>query len=180
MLSGGKRSKRHRAGETEGALTLVAGVALPSRGAAVPTLTLPNTNIDTNSEGRNQPGLFQDDQWQDVFIPVSVEDAPLNSHDGSYAESRKRRKCAWVPVFTHRRGLECRCLSRRQFTDTFQDGRHPLARLATYRNGSESISPSSALRFSNYPHVHGLPTSSILFSSNRPVATHGYGVILCR
>ena len=119
MSSDGHSSKRHRAGDMEGALTLVAGVALPSRGAAVPTLTLTNTNTDTNSEGRNQPGLFQDDQWQDVFIPVSVEDAPLNSHDGSYAESRKRSKFAWVPVFRHRRSLECRCLSRRQFTDTF-------------------------------------------------------------
>ncbi|CAN9156882.1 unnamed protein product [Alternaria alternata] len=79
------RSKRLRA---DSALTLVSGVALPSRASAVPTLAYTNTNIDGGCQ--DQPGLFQDDQWQDVFIPVFIEDSHLNSDENPSAASRKR------------------------------------------------------------------------------------------
>lgn len=81
------RSKRLRA---DSALTLVSGVALPSCASAVPTLAYTNTNIDGGRQ--DQPGLFQDDQWQDVFIPVFIEDSHVNSDENPSAASRKRRK----------------------------------------------------------------------------------------
>ncbi|RYN18360.1 hypothetical protein AA0112_g11598 [Alternaria arborescens] len=88
MSSDLPRSKRFRA---DSALALASGIALPSRvSAAVPTLTYTNSNSNTNSEGQDQLGLFHDDQWQDVFIPVSVGQAPLTSADVNPVASRKR------------------------------------------------------------------------------------------
>jgi hypothetical protein len=90
MSSDLPRSKRFRA---DSALALASGIALPSRAsAAIPTLTYTNSNTNTNSEGQDQLGLFHDDQWQDVFIPVSVGQAPLTSADVNPVASRKRRK----------------------------------------------------------------------------------------
>ena len=105
------RSKRLRA---DSALTLVSGVALPSRASAVPTLAYTNTNIDGGCQ--DQPGLFQDDQWQDVFIPVFIEDSPLNSDENPSAASRKRRKIPFVWAELHPSHMETSQILRNMVT----------------------------------------------------------------
>jgi hypothetical protein len=84
--------------------TVVSGVTLPSRASAVPTLAYTNTNIDGGCQ--DQPGLFQDDQWQDVFIPVFIEDSPLNSDENPSTASRKRRKIPSVWAELHPSHME--------------------------------------------------------------------------
>jgi hypothetical protein len=158
MSSDFPRSKRLRA---DSALTLAAGIALPSRASAVPTLTYTNNN--PNSDSQIQPGLFQDNQWQDIFIPVSIEHAPLNRDENPSATSRKRRKITFSALHPSRTRALWRHHSPMDmcFHDPltrFQHGHPPSARLAT-QNGSEPTSPSSAPMSYNYQHAYAPPSS---------------------
>ncbi|KAL1801730.1 hypothetical protein ACET3X_002072 [Alternaria dauci] len=93
MSFGLPRPKRFRANN---ALTLpvLSGVAVPTRASPVPNLAY--TNTTTDSECQDKLGLFQDDQWQDIFIPVSIEDAAPHEDENPSAASRKR---SWSSPF---------------------------------------------------------------------------------
>lgn len=74
-------------------------VPYPKRSRTVETLatsaaSAPVATTWTNTENNDllPTSFFQDDQWQDVFIPLPLEDASPGSVNTQSAASRKRRK----------------------------------------------------------------------------------------